>query len=226
MNKQQKTFWEAIEIFSQLGILNYIVIIGSWAEYIYEESNYFEVPFVAYVRTTDMDILVKNKNKPSWKVDIIKAFEEKHFKHETDIGGITKFFKDNLEIEFLTRELGSGQTEPYKVESFGIKAEGLRFMECLIDYSVTIDIHGYSVWVPSPAVYTIHKIMINDRRSEAKQAKDIIAVQNMITFIQRSEKDLKEIREIYSKLSAKTKRCVDETCKNNGIEIFVTEEFI
>lgn len=220
MNKQQETLWEAIEVFSQLGVLNYIIVIGSWAEYIYEESHYFDDPFVAYVRTTDMDILVKNINKPSWKVDMIKAFEEKDFKSETDIEGTTKFFKDNLEIEFLTKELGAGQVEPYKLEPFGIKAEGLRFMEYLIDYAVTIDMHGHSVLVPSPAAYTIHKIIINSRRATAKQAKDIIAVQNMITFIQRSEKDLKEIREIYNRLPVKTKRSVDETCKINEIGIF------
>jgi len=220
MNKQQETFWEAIEIFSKLGVLSHIVIIGSWAEYIYEERKYFKAPFLAYVRTTDMDILIKNINKPSWKVDIIKAFEEKDFMHEIDITGITKLYKENLEIEFLTKELGSGQTEPYKVESLGIKAEGLRFMDYLIDYAIVVDVHGYSVCVPSPAAYTIHKILINDRRSEHKKAKDIIAVQNMITFIQRSEKDLKEIRDIYQKLSSKAKKNIDKTCKNNGIEIF------
>lgn len=45
MNKQQETFWEAIEIFNKLGVLSHIVIIGSWAEYIYEERKYFKAPF-------------------------------------------------------------------------------------------------------------------------------------------------------------------------------------
>lgn len=220
MNRQQKTFWETIEIFNQLGVLDYIIIIGSWAEYIYEKSKYFDAPFLAYMRTTDMDILIKNKNRPNYRIDIISAFKKMDFDHETSFSGITKLFKENLEIEFLTRELGAGQTEPYKIESFGIKAEGLRFMEYIIDYAIPIDIHNFLIWVPSPAAYTIHKIIINHKRVDFKKEKDMIAVHNMITFIQRSEKDLQEIRKIYGKLPPKTKQRVDDTCKTYDITIF------
>ncbi len=32
MNKQKEIFWETIKIFDNIGILPYIIIIGSWAE--------------------------------------------------------------------------------------------------------------------------------------------------------------------------------------------------
>ena len=33
--RQEKAFWDAIEVFSSTGSLPHIMIIGSWAEYLY-----------------------------------------------------------------------------------------------------------------------------------------------------------------------------------------------
>ena len=36
----KKVFWETIKILDKNKILDYVVLVGSWAEYIYEISGY------------------------------------------------------------------------------------------------------------------------------------------------------------------------------------------
>ena len=38
--KQEAAFWETIKAFDELGILKYVMIIGSWAEYLYPQRAY------------------------------------------------------------------------------------------------------------------------------------------------------------------------------------------
>ena len=38
--RQEKAFWDAIEVFSSTGALSHIMVIGSWAEYLYTYSNH------------------------------------------------------------------------------------------------------------------------------------------------------------------------------------------
>ena len=42
MNKKEELFWDIIEILFKNNILGYIILIGSWVEYIYEAANYFQ----------------------------------------------------------------------------------------------------------------------------------------------------------------------------------------
>ena len=47
--RQEKAFWDAIEVFSSTGSLPHIMIIGSWAEYLY--TYYFVDGYEPNVRT-------------------------------------------------------------------------------------------------------------------------------------------------------------------------------
>jgi len=216
MTEQKKTFWNVIEILDKLNLLDYVLIVGSWAEYLYEESNYFDF-FISSIRTTDVDILVKNVRKPDEKVDSLSEFAKNNCDVMFDNFGTTRLLKNNLEIEFLVREMGAGQTEPYDVKSLGVKAEGLRYMDYPIDYSVKVESKGYKILIPTPAVYVIHKLIINRDRKEDKREKDLRAVQNILTFIKRNEKESKLLKKIYIELPKKAKKRVDEVCRVNDI---------
>jgi hypothetical protein len=63
MNDIKNIFWDTMKELSKNEVLGYIVLIGSWAEYIYEASNYFK-EFEANLKTRDIDFLIKNINKP------------------------------------------------------------------------------------------------------------------------------------------------------------------
>ena len=38
-SSQKKTFWQTIALFQAVGLLEYIVVVGSWAEYLYQEAG-------------------------------------------------------------------------------------------------------------------------------------------------------------------------------------------
>ncbi len=217
MNLQQKAFWETIKIFSDLNILDGFILIGSWAEYLYEASNYFG--FKSYLKTMDADLLIKNlRFSKNVKVDLSEVFEKHGYVKFTDsFTGVTKFYKDGvLEVEFLVRELGKGQIEAYKVDGLGVKAEGLRHMEILCNNTTWLDVNGYCVCVPTPQAYIMHKLVINDKRGNKKE-KDLRAVKNLLKYVLKSEDEVLKLKAVYDSLFKNEKKKVDKVCKESSI---------
>ncbi len=102
MTAIKKVFWETIRILDKNKILEYVILVGSWAEYIYEISGHLE-EFEANLKTRDIDFLIRNINKPRKKISIIEVLEKEGFDTSVDyISGVYKFFREkDLEIEFL-----------------------------------------------------------------------------------------------------------------------------
>ena len=214
---QKTVFWETIEIFENQGVLEHIMLIGSWAEYVYQESQYLE-NFRANLRTHDVDWLIRNIRKPRQKIKLIEAMEAKGFVTEIDyINGVHKFHKgSDLEIEFLVREKGQGKSDAYEVESLGIKAIGLRNMEILLDNAVNIPCKGYCITVPSPQAYMLHKMVINMERKE-KQEKDTRAIMDLLFYLEQSEEQMSILQIILKGLTKKQQIKVKKFAEMNNI---------
>lgn len=74
--------------------------------------------------------------------------------------------------------------KPYKVNSLGVMAQGLRNMEILTDHTIVVNIKGFNVTVPKPAAYILHKLVINEeRKPEYKQEKDAQLLRNDFMFM-------------------------------------------
>lgn len=219
---QEPIFWETIEILNTHGVLPHLILIGSWAEYIYQTAGYYE-GFQSNFRTMDVDFLIPNIRRPAQKVKLCDAMENRGFLvRQRPSDGLTKFSRGEgpLEIEFIARELGAGRTEPYKVESLGIKVVGLRQLDILSQHTTVLLVRSYFITVPVPQAYVLHKLVINEQRQGAKKEKDLSAVENLLGFIKRSDKELTKLREIYNSLTKKEKAMVDVTCKKNFIKLF------
>ena len=214
MNDIRKIFWETIKIFKKNNVLEHVVLIGSWAEYIFEVSDYLK-DFKANIKTKDIDFLIKNINKPKEGINIVDILEEEGYETSIDyISGIFKFYKGkDLEIEFIVREIGKGKSEPYIVPSFGIKAEGLRHTDLLIRNTVNIEIKNIEIIVPTPQAYLLQKIIINNQRKN-KADKDYLGIENLLENIKRSSREYKKLRNLYITLTKKQK---------NSIDIFLNE---
>jgi len=211
--EQEAVFWDVIEAFDKKGLLLYLMLIGSWAEYIY--SFYFQSDFKPSLRTTDADFLYKNLRIPKRKINISDALKEKGFIYaENRLTGVGKFVKEGLlEIEFLTRVLGSGNRIYESIPSIGIKAVGLRDVNILVKYPLRLQCKGYDISVPEPEAYVIHKIIINPQRaSEYKQEKDIRSVE---ALLRHTNKD--RLRQIFDELPKKEKLIVNTVCEKNTI---------
>jgi hypothetical protein len=81
--------------------------------------------------------MYQNISIPKEKIPLIKTLLDSGFIYDEDpYTGVAKFYKDGLlELEFLTRALGSGRDNIYSIRSLNIKSEGLREINIIADYS-------------------------------------------------------------------------------------------
>lgn len=220
MNKeQQQAFWGTIGVLHELNVLPYIMLIGSWAEYLY--PYLFDSEFEPNIRTRDIDFFYRNLKLPDKPVKFVEAMKQNGFLYEVDtISEVAKFFKEDLlEIEFLTKVIGSGSQSVYLIKGLGIKAEGLRIINILDDYATEVTVNGYTIAVPLPAAYVVQKLLANPTRVPAsKKEKDIASVLNLLPHIIKSEKHKQDLQRVILSLSSKQRKVLDEVTKANHID--------
>lgn len=198
-NSQYKDFWKFIGLLNDNHLLQYIVVVGSWAEYLYAQSGILP-GFSANLRTLDVDFLIKNMRRPDKPVSIVSLAKEAGYVIDSDtLEGTTKIYTpDLMEIEFIIEQKGSGLNSIIKT-NLGVKAQALRHLSPLIHNPVMIEIFGISITVPSPEAYAIHKIIINKERG-IKAEKDKQASLGLMPYLNRDK-----FYKIYNSLS-KTER--------------------
>ena len=74
----EKIFLEVLDIIGKSKLNDYILLIGSWSEFLYEECNVIR-GFVSNIKTGDIDFLIGNVNKPRESIDIISEFQKQDF---------------------------------------------------------------------------------------------------------------------------------------------------
>jgi hypothetical protein len=211
--EQQAAFWDAIEVFDREGLLPYVMLIGSWAEYAYQ--FHFKSDFRPNLRTRDIDFLYINLNRPKKDIKLSNGLKEKGFVYKEDsVSGVGKFVKEDLlELEFITRVLGKGR-QTYKIPSIGIEAEGLRIVNMLADYPLEIVCNNHVIIVPEPEAYVLQKLLTNPTRTpQDKREKDIQAVRGLLKHINKDRK-----HQIYDKMPKKSQKIVDFVCETYFIE--------
>lgn len=219
--RQEEAFWETIKVLDELAIIGHVMIIGSWAEYLYPPL--FESKFIPNIRTRDVDFFYKNINVPREKIPFIKKMAEYGFVYAEDpYTEVSKFYKEDLlELEFLTRVMGSGAKSTYLIRALGIKSEGLRVVNILADFAVEVERNGYKLLVPEPSVYVIQKLLTNSTRvPQSKKQKDIMAIEELLVHIKQSEYHRNKLQEIYKILTKKQLETMQKVLEENFIELF------
>lgn len=204
-NEQQKEFLSFMKILDNHNLLGHIVICGSWSEYIYAQSGVIP-DYDITLRTLDADFLVKNLRKPTKPVSLITLVKEQGYTFDIDVmSGTTKIFSPNgLEIEFLIAQMGSGETPIFKT-NLGVNAQALRHLEVLTRHAIEADFLGMKVNVPMPEAYAVHKMVINEDRSDVKREKDAAAVVNIFPYLNSDR-----CMEVFNRLTKKQKNRVRE----------------
>ena len=75
MSTQEHELTRFLKLLDEAGALDHVVLIGSWAEYLYERADALE-EFESNTRTLDMDFPVRNLRRPkrgSTKVENVCA---------------------------------------------------------------------------------------------------------------------------------------------------------
>src|SRR3989338_8721091 len=159
--------------FQSAGILDQLLLIGSWCLEFYRH-HFKETDQLPAFRTLDVDFLIPNVKKLTKGADIPDILKREGFVPTYNrANGIVKYDHPRLRVEFLVPELGRGYTQPLEIKKLQIKAQGLRYLNLLVDYPRLISYEGIQVCVPEPAVFAIHKLIISARRiNQATQQTD------------------------------------------------------
>ncbi|MCK4516170.1 MAG: hypothetical protein KAU31_12990 [Spirochaetaceae bacterium] len=192
MEAGEALFLRILRRFDGVGVLQDLVLIGSWVLPVYR--HYFEGdPRVPVLRTTDIDILVRRPPRIKTKADIPAVLAEIGLEPVwSPSGDHCKFVHPEIEVEFLTPELGRGDEKSLDIPSLLVKAQPLRYLGLAADNTIHVTYHGLDVRVPSPEAFLLLKFLVIPRRSGGdKIDKDIRTARELGTIIletaQRSE---------------------------------------
>ena len=67
---QYKEFWDFVSWLNQNQIEEHLILVGSWAEYIYAQFGILP-GFDVNLRTLDIDFLIRNKNRPGDRKSVV-----------------------------------------------------------------------------------------------------------------------------------------------------------
>ena len=194
MNYQ--AFWKFIKLLHDNNLLEHVIVIGSWCEYIYAQSGILP-DYSTMLRTLDIDFLIKNMRKPSEKVNLSTIAQQNGYTVDYDVmNETTKIYTpDLMEIEFLIEQKGAG-IEPVLKTNLGVNAQALHHVGMLKQHTITVSLFDMNITVPIPEAYAVHKVIINESRGK-KSEKDMNAVQNILPYLNRDK--LKDVIDTLTK---------------------------
>lgn len=210
MERSDDIFTQVLSGLDDAGILQQVVLIGSWALPIYR-AYYDDSPEIPVLRTTDVDFLVNQRPKGEPKADIQSILETMGFETQlSPVDGYCKYVHPEIEVEFLTPEFGRGKDRPIYMDQFGVTALPLRYVSLAIDHTITVPYATMSVRVPEPEAFVLLKLLILPKRSgEAKVAKDIATIEALGRFLLHRSDGQARFASLYQSLPRGWQRTVD-----------------
>lgn len=208
-------FEEVLQIINELRVDDFVILIGSWVELIYEENNIIS-DFQSNLKTKDIDFLIKNIRQPTESIDLLKGFTDKGF--EIDISGfdVCRIIKDDYEIEFLARMIG-GKYSYVKVPALKIpKVEALSHTSMLLEDTISTIYKSNNIIVPNPYCYILHKMIINNKRKD-KMDKDKYAIRNLLIYLDSDDDKIRFTYYYNTCLSDKEKKNVKQFINENNL---------
>lgn len=172
MEKQSKLIVNILKILHNAGVLDRVLLIGSWCAGFYR--NYFaDIDYNPVIKTRDIDFLVSKKPHFPKNVDLEKLFVPLGFEIEFYGKGFMKLESEELAIEFLAPEVGRPKEKPHPLPQLHFNAQPLRHLSILWRDPVTINIEGIRVRLPHPADFCLQKLVVaGKRKSSDKALKD------------------------------------------------------
>ena len=155
------------------GILDKVMIVGSWCVLLYDD--YFKGKgLLPAIRTRDIEFLIPIPLSLGRKTDLPALLKDLGFivDHKGEQGYII-FQHPELILEFLVPDRGKGIDKPFLINQLGINAQALRFMDFLAQDPIKMPFQDIEVTVPHPANFALQKLLIAKRRKqEGKAEKD------------------------------------------------------
>ncbi len=215
-NSQYNLCIEVLRRMHKSGVLKNVVLIGSWCSLFYKEY-FLGHKYITSITTRDMDLLVPVPAEISTSVDIENLLKDLGF----ILGfkgseGYIKLEHPELTIEFLVPERGAGSNKPFKLPQFGLNAQKLRYLHLLTTKIIDVEIDGFKIKLPHPAVFSLHKLIISvERNNIEKKLKDQeAAIRIMKALIAKGELD--KIKFFFSGFNGKLRKRISNVLKDLG----------
>ena len=209
----------------EAGVLEHMVLIGSWCLPIYE--NYFkQISFHPGFRTRDIDLLIPIPLKLKKHIDLEPILRDLDFIiSQSGEDGYIRFVHQMLMLEFIVPERGKGTTKPYELPILGINAQPLRFMDFLNSNTIQLPFGDLDIKVPHPVNFALLKLLIANRRQQAaKQENDLRQGMHVIKALIDSG-ETAYIREVFESLPNKWKTSIQKSASEFPLKTEATDLF-
>ena len=218
--ERDEAFWKLVGALEKAGVLRHVMIIGTWAEWLY--ADYFEqVAGVGEVRvdigkTHDIDVYFWDYLMEIDGAERLKGeLRDAGFLPGSDYKGT--FFLGGIEVEFLAGTAGVGEGI-VEIPSVGIKAE--RLPDLSLFELAWVEKRGYRICIPTPASYVAQKLFINPaRRPERKRPQDIRKVAVLLQAMENVPGQMESLEGLLGKLPADKRNRILEVAKANAIAL-------
>ena len=214
MDNRFVLFDKVLHVLAKEGVLDKLILIGGWCPYLYR-IHYDNTPYISSLRTMDIDFLIPRPFKDMAEINVDILLTGIGFGREYSIfSGNIRYVHPELEVEFLTPEIGRGSSEPMQFTSLHLTAQKMRFLRILQQYCININYEGLLVRVPEPAAYVLHKFILSEKRENLKKReKDLSAAIEIGEFLLYSESGKNRLSSIYRELPVKWKAIISRVMK-------------
>ena len=201
MADDKDLFLKIVGLLERGGVLDDIVLIGSWVLPIYRE--YFnDAPEIPVLRTTDVDFLVGMPPRIRREFDVPAALYGLGFEPEwSSQGGYCKYVHPEMEVEFLIPEQGRGADRSISVDALRVEAQPLRFLSLAYDRSMFVRYQGYDIRVPEPEAFVFLKLLVIPRRKDqSKIEKDVSTARSVGEYLLGDSEHRARFRDMFAGL--------------------------
>jgi len=153
------------------GILNKILLVGSWCVFLYKD--YFEEKTILPpLRTRDVEFLFPIPFHLKKSTDLYDLLKDLGFVLDYKGNeGYISFQHPELIMEFLAPARGKESDKPVAIDQLGINAQALRFVEALARDPIQLNFDDVTVTLPHPVDFALHKLLIAGRRKNKDKAE-------------------------------------------------------
>lgn len=203
---------------ARINFFSHGLLIGSWPMTIY--ADHFTLAYA--LMTDDIDFAVENAVRvPALKGETVpELLDRLGYTPVTDYSGIETFLHGTFEVEFLTHRRGGNAPPSVIIPPWKVSAQPLPFIDLLFIRPATVRLGDFSIRIPSPEAYVVHKLIIAQRRTgsdkEAKKEKDLQQCSALVEVVQGEE-----VRRILSeyRVSKDTLMSLMTSCSEAGITL-------
>jgi hypothetical protein len=216
-------FKSIIEILNQNDLQDKVILIGSWAYYVYQNYLFKNKTTPQSLRTMDLDLFVSRYMRLKSSVNLIEKFEEKGFVWNREMRvEIDRFDDGDFKVDLLTEAKGKAdEKKGIKIKNLGVQCSSVRFWELLTSKTIIQKLDKkISITIPQPENYILHKLLIAQRRpkterGQLKKVKDITQAMTIIDNV-----PIENIKVLFKKQFPKWKKMIKQSLLDEGYEYY------